>query len=247
MVRLLLFGLVLGACGYGARFSDCSVICSNESGCPRGFACIGGVCRSAGATSACVGVDDGSVDTPSDSTVGSDAAQVDALRMITISQTSPDIAVDAGVGCMTGTRQWDRVFPLADFDITDALTITNVSLWIWHAQAAPMVTINVGTYSGMPGGTAYQPTEFMRLGGASVTIPDETSPGTLVSEPIPPTAIPAGSLLAVEVLVPSGGILEIGSIGSTGATAEGYFLCGGTGSQPQSYASGFILTVTGTY
>jgi hypothetical protein len=254
MVKVLLFGLALGACGYGAHFSDCTVTCSSESGCPGGFECVAGICRSTGATSACGQTDDASLDGDVDGPVGSDAevidaAMIDAPRTITLSETSPDVATVPGPICVSGFRHLYRVFRLADFGITGPFTVTGVGLWVWQAQAVSTTTLRVGTYSGMLNSTAYQHSDFTVLGSSDVAIPDEATGGELVSEPFPATIVPAGSQVAVEVLVPAGGTFEIGSIGNGAATVSGYVSsgCANNDSLPPSTTSGFIVTLTGTY
>lgn len=251
MVKALLFSLALGACGYGAHFSDCAITCSMESGCPGGFECVAGVCRSPGATSACGRADDASLDADGefDATLGSDATAIDAPRMITLTETSPDVATVGGPICVSGFRHLYRVFPLADYGVTGPFTVTSVALWVWQAQAVATTTVRVGTYTGMINSTAYQHGDFTLLGSADVSIPDEPAGGELVSEPFPAAIVPAGSQISIEVLVPAGGTFEVGSIGNGAATVNGYVSsgCANNDSLPPSTTSGFIVTVTGTY
>ena len=45
-------GALLGACGYGASFTDCTIICSSLDDCPSGFQCgMAGKCVTASTTS----------------------------------------------------------------------------------------------------------------------------------------------------------------------------------------------------
>jgi hypothetical protein len=196
-------------------------------------------------------MDDASVDAdgPTDATAGSDATSIDGPRTITLTETSPDVATVAGPICVSGFRHLYRVFPLADYGVTGPFTVTSVALWVWQAQAVSTTTLRVGTYSGMLNSTAYQHSDFTLLGSSDVAIPDEAAGGELVTEPFPATVVPAGSQVAVEVLVAAGGTFEVGSIGNGAATVNGYVSsgCANNDSLPPSTTSGFIVTVTGTY
>ena len=50
-----LIAFAVGACGYDATFTDCTIRCSADMGCPEDFRCDSkGFCRSPGETTACV-------------------------------------------------------------------------------------------------------------------------------------------------------------------------------------------------
>lgn len=50
---LIVIACALGACGYTARFDDCTVQCTAAIGCPDGLTCVQGLCRSASASETC--------------------------------------------------------------------------------------------------------------------------------------------------------------------------------------------------
>lgn len=53
MIRSIAVAALALACNYGASFRDCTIMCSDVSGCPSGFSCVATFCRAAGATTAC--------------------------------------------------------------------------------------------------------------------------------------------------------------------------------------------------
>jgi hypothetical protein len=53
VIRSVAIAALALSCNYGASFRDCTITCSDVTGCPSGFSCVDTFCRAAGATTAC--------------------------------------------------------------------------------------------------------------------------------------------------------------------------------------------------
>jgi len=202
----LTFLLALSAVAGCTRssFRDCAVTCTAESGCPDGFACIGGFCRGAGAFGSCDAVLDARP--PLDSQ-GPDATPPDGpLGPITLQETSDNtIAANNSITCKSSDgastdQTWFRAFALADFAITGPFHVTEVHFGIQESAGTPSVVVRVGTYGGAVGATTLDPSLITSLASTSVVIAATTT-GEMIDVPI--TAdIPANGKLAVSIVAP---------------------------------------------
>jgi len=188
-----------------SSFLDCEVTCTAQSGCPDGFACIGGFCRGAGAFGSCDAVLDAQ---PSLDSEDSDAPIADAPRgPITLRETSDNaIAANNSITCKSNSdgassdQTWFRAFALADFGITGPFHVTRVDFGIQESAGTPSVTVQVGTYAGAVGATTLDPSLITPLASSSVVIPATTT-GEMIGVPI--TAdVPANGKLAVAIVAP---------------------------------------------
>ena len=176
--------------------------------------------------------------------------------MVTLSQTTnATIAMPNTVNCHnayeTAENSYYRVFPLADYGITNAFHVQNVQFAVEESDGAHTVSVNVGTYAGAiaPNTAALDPGQWTPIASAQQAVPDGA--GGTVTVPID-TIIPAGSKLMVELLSPGAGDWFFPGSNANGETYPTF-----TRSQCSptihSYVSdGFggvhvILTVTGTH
>lgn len=151
-------------------------------------------------------------------------------QAITISHSTSQTITDANsVSCNGGDpdffhseNSYYRVFALAQFSITSALSITSVDVGIEDASGATgsqSATLRLHTLSGTP-----LLANMSQIGSAAVTIPDQTL--SVYNIPISATA-PAGSTLVVELNTPDGAPgsnrFFIGSNG-LGESAPGYLV-----------------------
>ena len=190
-----------------SSFLDCEVTCSAESGCPDGFACIGGFCRGDGAFGSCDAVLDARppVDARDQEP---DASIPDApLGPITLQETADNtIAADNSITCRSAAdgantdQTWFRAFALADFAITGPFRVTKVDFGIQESAGTPSVVVQVGTYGGAVGATTLDPSRITPLASRSVVIPATTT-GEMVDVPITAN-IPANGKLAVSIIAP---------------------------------------------
>jgi hypothetical protein len=188
-----------------SSFLDCEVTCTAQSGCPDGFACIGGFCRGAGAFGSCDAVLDAQ---PSVDAQDPDGPLPDGrLGPITLQETSDNtIAANNSITCKQNTdgastdQTWFRAFALADFAITGPFHVTKVDFGIQESAGTPSVVVRVGNYGGAVGATTLDPALITPLASTSVVIPATTT-GEMIDVPI--TAdIPANGKLAVSIVAP---------------------------------------------
>jgi hypothetical protein len=188
-----------------SSFLDCEVTCTVQSGCPDGFACIGGFCRGAGAFGSCDAVLDAQ---PSVDSQDPDAPVPDApLGPITLQETSDNtIAADNSITCKSNTdgasadQTWFRAFALTDFAITGPFHVTKVHFGIQESAGTPSVVVRVGNYGGAVGATTLDPALITPLASTSVVIPATTT-GEMIDVPIV-ADIPANGKLAVSIVAP---------------------------------------------
>src|SRR5277367_2564070 len=133
----LVFAVALTSCGYDAKLSDCTISCSEISGCPANFTCSTseGLCRSGETTASCAAV-------------ASDGG-IDSVVIDVIDATPPITFAPSNLGTAAGDLQagtLDLVLQDATID-TDAATITNVPLGSndtrVQVQIAPAPSITV--------------------------------------------------------------------------------------------------------
>ena len=210
------------------------------------------------------------MDAPADQSVTQymDAPQMNGPR--TLSETTGStVTANNSIACgsATGTAQnsYYRLFTLSDFGITTDFVVSQVSFQTEYVSSAPAGKVTIGTYSGTAGGsTIAQASITAVMTATGVAIPnadaDDTGgsgPGK-VDVPIAGT-IPAGSILAVRLDVPSSsGFFYIGT-SSAGESKPGYISttstqagCNPPGNTPTSMttlaptAAAILMTVTGT-
>jgi hypothetical protein len=204
---------------------------------------------------------------------GDDAAPIDSPShpidspssggMQTLSQTSDStVASLNSIACgntSTAQNSYYRVFPLSDYNINGAFTVTNVTFKVEYADSAPPATVIVGTYSGTPSTTLTKANITAIQTQPNVTIPaadaDNAAMPGMVDVPISAT-IPAASNLVVEIDSPdSSGSFYIGT--SAGAESKpGYISTTNADcalptptsmAQVAGHAASILITVTGTY
>jgi len=153
------------------------------------------------------------------------AAGPDAAVMMTLSQTTSNMNIASNsVTCNAGEDSWYRVFPLADFGITGGFNVQSVTFGAQEALGSPVVQVKIGTYSGTPG-TTISTANITPINSTTVTIPNQTNPGTNIVAPIT-GVIPANGQLVVELFKPgmntSTVYFYVGASNS-GETKPGYF------------------------
>lgn len=168
---------------------------------------------------------------------------------------SNDILEGNSIACadnttgFTNANQYLRTFTLADFGITDALSVTHATFGVENLTVSTPVTVNLYTLSG----TSLVYTNLSLIGTATVTLDPQT--GTLVDVPITASVAPDATLV-VEIAVPdlgdAGGAFFFGT-NTDGQTAPSYIAASACGSvDPADLADiGFenmqlVLSVTGT-
>ncbi len=242
-------GILVGAviavtgCSYSVTFNDCEVTCQGSDSCPDSFTCVSGLCRAAGETGSC--------EAPGETTLRETADdKVDGTLKFGCTNTDTTTAEGSTY----------RVFSLANAGIAGTLHLDKVTIGICFSVAGsggsndvPMVTVNVGTYSGGAMDTTLDLTKVTKLKSTTVAIP-ATQITELVDAPII-ADVPGGSNLIVEIEVAdlngTGQQVTIGSTANT-QTQAAYIrspLCSVT--QPTSTTTAgepnahFVLTATG--
>lgn len=186
-----------------------------------------------------------------------DAPVLDApeLLEVTLSQSSSMAIMSAtSVGCATAgssrENSYYRVFRLADHQITSTFTARQISFGVQDAAGAQVVHVKLHTLVG-----ALATDHLTTISTADVSITSAAT-GQVVSTSLSPAAVPAGSTLVAEILVPDAqgaGTTFLLGANTAAETAPGYIRSPACGSAtPASFASiGFpdahiVLTVTGT-
>ncbi len=188
---------------------------------------------------------------------------------ITLSQTTSNaITALNSVACansfgVTAENSYYRAFPLSDFGITGAFTVTSVTYGVESAVAeigtTQGVLVRVHSYSGASGGTSLNTAQMTQL--ASVASSVTNTSNALITANLGAT-IPAGGTVVAEVFVPDsdpdgdtyGNEFYIGS-NASGETKPGYIRAPDCGSaSPAAFSSlglattvDIVLSVTGTY
>jgi hypothetical protein len=238
-VTVLLLALIASGCTYGVSFEDCQLTCMAAADCPDGFDCRDNLCRAGGAMGACT-----------------------APGSVTLRQTDDD-TVDRNLifACTNGdgttaATSWYRLFSLAESEVFTPFHVDHATLGISFSVGQPLVIANLYTYTGgSPGDNQLDLANAALVDMATIT-PPETQITELVTIPLQPVVIPAGSLVLLEIRVTD----QLGTgrqinIGSTDAKQgrPGYFLtplCGTTtptSTQAANHPDArFVLTLTGT-
>lgn len=142
---------------------------------------------------------------------------------------------------------WYRVFPLASSGVTEPLTITKVSLWIWRATGVRQLELAIGPYTGGFQSSSFARPLFTVTSNQTVTVPTIAQPGNLVTITLDtPLVVDPSTTPQIAIRIESESIL-LGS--GTSQTAHGYHgsnTCGQTaGSPPSVPNSRFILAAEG--
>lgn len=214
--------------------------CSDDTGCPDGFACVANTCRSGGATGPC---DNG----PPGSSTLSQTGDETIDRNLVFACTNTDST--------TAQSSWYRMFDLVASGVTTAFHVTSVSFGICFAENDPHVFVKLWSYGGGFFETMLDDSKLALLAMTDVAVPS-TQITEHVTADITADVAP-DTLLVVEVgtntLAGTGQQVSIGSTHGT-ETRDAYIRtpsCGQAKPVTTTVAglsrANFIISVTGTH
>jgi hypothetical protein len=198
------------SCGYGAGFRDCTIECSEASGCPDGFSCgVEGLCRSGETTTACAAASDAG----SEGALGVDAPGDVAPRDLVLSESGSDDVTEAAYSCTPScgdvvisnspvSLDWYREFTLSDFaaaplDVTGSFQITAIHVGCSTALGSASFVTTVYGYSGALFASTLDTAALTQLGNPISTQVQNCTDDIVV--PVDVSSIAAGSAFVVEI------------------------------------------------
>lgn len=173
------------------------------------------------------------VDAPDNIIVDAPPDQPEPLTPVTLNESGSNALVATQIGCQqnnpatsfTTQNSYYRIFPLADFNITKALHVTNVSFQVEQSTPGDGVSqpaeVRVGTYSGTINAASFPTSQLTQVAVAPIAIPaNATIVNTAIAMFNPSNfTIAPGTNMYVEIFIPdgrpAGNIFYIGSNAGT--------------------------------